>query len=436
MVSKQFAYLMSIFVLSVTLLGCQVQHQANDDMTVTDSAVTSGQITQTLTPVGMDIGNQIISHEDFAIYLSVAYAGEQGGSQIWKLNESAPYIAYEQVDLPANTALVPDNVRRRIQDLLDQLQYPTTIINDVKFDINLLGLELSPNKSKLAFVESYLWFAPFPSAFNGLVCFNRVVVLSLEDNSILSEITTKSCDNKLYWFPNGESLIYTDFENGDLKFWVLHVSSNQVRLAIEEEKSLLTTSYDGQIIAQPIELSPSRWGIKVFNTEANISSILEYIWVSMPNFDWKPNSHVLTIAGPLVPGSAYEALSIDVDTLEAKRLTTQPLLSFFDTPQWSPNGEMLAVNASELGNPINHLLIFDQEGKLLSDFVEERDQWQIWKWSSNSRHILILLGNVPDIREGIGVLDPFTGEIQEVPLPTEVQNGVHDRKTTLNSITW
>lgn len=427
---------LSCFVVCLLhLAACQTLHQNSEMQTNPDA--TQGNL-----PTYIPTSTLVTEPVPHTIYASTRLYDELGKAQLWQLNRLTANVIYERVRIPVTDVLVPESIEQHIRNYLGRLQNPAVTIDNAWLDVSLSNLHLSPDKSKIAFTESYQWVAPIPMGYDGIASFVRVIILDLENNSVISKIPIAH-NVAFHWMPDSRRLIYYGLENEEYRYWSIDVANGQAELITGNDKYAPFLSPDQRVGVQMVYLGLGESKIKIFPAESPDNfQMVDSVWTNYSRYAWKPNSHTLLFAGKEKSTETFQLFSIDADSLDVSNLPLQvpftiPLPSL-NNLIWSSDGEMFAFKTFDDGEPgeaNEHLLVFDQQGRLVSDYVGvwKWDSPRIWKWSDDSDLILVSLRDA--LKDEIGLFDPKMSEINIIDLPPEMREMLL-QTTRLTWLTW
>ncbi len=269
-------------------------------------------------------------------------------------------------------------------------------VEDLMLDFTIGDLKLSPNKQWLAWVEAASW-CPYSRCY-GLL---NLVVWNIKqgDRQVLVELpfhierySTNSIDT-IVWSPSSKEIAFIQSKRGNTYqsiVQVIDIETGQIN-NIAEGQGLIVWAPSGEQLAFLAEDK-----VKITARDGSPHITLDNNWVTVSGIDWSPDGSKLVITGATEDVWQEEVFIADLITDHITRVNiAQDKSSSFLLPKWSPDGQMIGVQATTREKEIvNNLLIFDPEDETIkANLTINRQQHlrQEWYWSDNGDAILLNL---------------------------------------------
>ena len=296
---------------------------------------------------------------------------------------------------------------------------------------------MSPDGQDLAGIQGVGWSPGGTTSFN----MHKLVLLNLVggEESVLYEIAThpngwlaskRSALAQLAWSPNSQKIAFIEgFLNRDYRVKIIDVRTGEVEnLGLSGAGGLFPTwSPDSSLLVMAVaDETGSMFAIDILSANGTLSQKnLAGSWGVIDGIDWSPDGKTIVFAAS--EDSSPERLELYWLNIETKELAKLPLdenLSY-ENPQWSPDGNMIAMNARPTrANWVDKLLVYNVAAQKIVATVEGQRFSQNFYWSDDSQTILLTKGFPPDTRQTIELFYWQENRTEVIPFPEGIEDGV------------
>ena len=298
--------------------------------------------------------------------------------------------------------------------------------------VEVQKLALSPDKTYLAWIESYKWCP-------GNYCLGQdtIKILRLSDYLIVDVIRTSEIFSEIIWSPNSNYLAYHEETRGRIGgqesfLWMLDMTSVQTKLVGDDIAPLSSWAPDSQSMIVNVRADPySRklQGMAFVSIEARTFTPL--ILPPLNDFNlyvdgnWSPDGTHLAFIGEHSNQSENlnAVFTYDLSNQETINLSKNSQISAFSSPEWSSNSRWIASKAWD-GEYFWDLVVMDGKTGTVCVLLESSTVGKIydWQWSDRTDEIIFTSvdRNDPKRTRYIKIVQIPNGTLLDVELPEEI----------------